>query len=119
MKEFEGAPELVKSVTGNIRVLRAREVVELKLTQLELLIDSSFDREITWMEDAAVKTRFYDGYTYKTTTFEFEAGPQLKANIRGHAIVALVNDLSRLGCIGKAREIIYAAREPQSEKIAR
>ncbi len=113
MKEFENTPELVKSITGNIRVLTAKEVIALKLAQLKLLVNPLLDKEITWTEDAAIKTRFYDGYTYKTTTFEFEAGPQLKSNIRGHAIVALLNDLNGLGCIGRAREIIYAAREPQ------
>lgn len=114
MKEFEDTPELVKSITGNIRDLSDEEAVELKLAQLELLVNPSLDREITWIENAAVKTPFYDGYTYKTTTFKYFAGPKLIAKIRGHAIVALVNDLSRLECIGRAREIIYASSIPHN-----
>lgn len=110
MKEFED--------DSPIRTLNTDEVIDLKLTQLQLLVDPSLDREITWIEDAAVKTPFYDGYTYETTTIEFLAGPKLIANIRGHAIVVLVNDLSRLGCIGRTREIIYASSIPQPEEAA-
>ncbi|GEM_PF-6977798 len=99
-----------------LRTLNASEVIDLKLNQLRLLVDPSLDREITWIEEAAVKTPFLDGYTYKTTTVEYLAGPQLIAKIRGHAIVVLINDLNRLGCIDRAREIIHDSKIPQPEK---
>lgn len=92
-------------------------IAQVRLRQLEHLINRGLDGPVTWEEKRAVKTPFFDSYTYKTANVKVQVGSEGIERIRNFAIFQIVDELCQMGYGHEAKVILSLANSSQTENI--